>query len=133
MIFRNIILDTLPDRVIDLDCLNYLENRGKGWVAIIEKAVIGFAIVDLEGHSVWALFLFPEYENKGFGKKLHTIMMDWYFSHTRESIWLKTAPNTRAETFYNKNGWTETEYTPKELIFKMSYYEWTEYKMRLQG
>ncbi len=122
-----------PDRVTDKDCEDHLTILGKGWVAVADYMIIGFAIVDLSGRSVWALFLLPEFENKGYGKKLHTVMMDWYFTLTREPIWLKTASNTRAETFYNKNGWTEIEFTSEEIKFEMNYDEWTEYKMRLFG
>lgn len=122
-----------PDRITDKDCEDHLTRLGKGWVAVIDNMIIGFAIVDLSANNVWAMFLLPEHENKGYGKKLHTVMMDWYFAQTREPIWLTTASNTRAETFYNKNGWTETAYTPEELKFEMNYDEWTEYKMRLFG
>lgn len=34
-------------------------------------------------------------------------MMDWYFGQTPESVWLGTAPKTRAEMFYRKMGWQE--------------------------
>ena len=46
-----------PDLVTDEDCVNYITNRGKRWVCEINKEIIGFAIVDLIDHNIWALFL----------------------------------------------------------------------------
>ena len=80
-----------PALVTDKDCEDYITIRGKGWVCEIDNSVIGFAIADLAENNIWALFLQPEYERKGIGKKLHDIMLDWYFSKTKEKVWLGTA------------------------------------------
>ena len=122
-----------PDRVKDADVAEYLTHRGKGWVAVIDDKIIGFAIADLIGHSIWALFLLPEYEGRGYGNKLHQTMLDWYFSESRDTLWLTTAANTRAENFYNKHGWTEVNYSEAEIKFEMNYDEWMEYKMSENG
>ena len=96
-----------PALVTDEDCKNYLLHRGKGWVCEIENRIVAFAIVDLMDHNVWALFVEPPFEGRGIGKRLHNDMLDWYFSHTDKTIWLGTAPSTRAESFYRKAGWKE--------------------------
>ena len=80
-------------------------RRGKGWVCETDNKIIGFAIVSVLDNNVWALFLDPQFEGKGIGKKLHDEMMDWYFSQTDAGIWLSTAPGTRAEIFYRRAGW----------------------------
>ena len=94
-----------PDLVSDQDCKEFLFERGKGWVCEIENQIVGFAIADLQENNIWALFLKPEFEGRGIGKKLHSIMLDWYFSTGKENVWLGTSPNTRAEKFYAKAGW----------------------------
>ncbi len=94
-----------PELVTASDCLDYIENRGRGWVCEIESKVLGFAIVDLVERSVWALFLHPDFEGRGIGRKLHDIMLDWYFDQTDETICLGTDPGTRAEGFYRAAGW----------------------------
>ena len=124
---ENVLSD--PSFVTDKDCENYIKIRGKGWVCDIDNAVIGFAIADLQENNIWALFLQPGYEGKGIGKKLHDIMLDWYFSKTREKVWLGTAPNTRAEMFYRKCGWKEVgKHGKGEIKFEMTYDDWKKTK-----
>jgi ribosomal protein S18 acetylase RimI-like enzyme len=94
-----------PTLVSDEDCKIYLTEKGKGWVCEIDKNIIGFSIVDVKDKNVWALFVHPEFEAKGIGKKLYDMMLNWYFNQTKETVWLSTAPNTRAEKFYGKAGW----------------------------
>ena len=118
-----------PNLVTDKDCEEFLTIRGKGWVYEINKQVVGFSIVDLENNNVWALFLSPEFESQGIGKQLHDIMIDWYFAQTKKNIWLGTSPNTRAEIFYRRSGWTEIGVLGKgEIKFEMTYDDWTERK-----
>jgi GNAT superfamily N-acetyltransferase len=96
-----------PALVTDEDCEEYITIRGKGWVCEIENTVVGFAIADLKEHNIWALFVHSEYEGKGIGKRLHDIMLHWYFANTKETVWLSTAPGTRAERFYRLQGWRD--------------------------
>jgi hypothetical protein len=61
----------------------------------------------------------------GIGKKLHQIMMDWYFVQTKEKIWLGTDPQSRAEKFYRMQGWKETGTHGKgEIKFEMDFETW---------
>ncbi len=119
-----------PSLVPDKDVEEYITNRGKGWVCEFEKKIIGFAIVDLIANNVWALFIDPVYEAKGIGKKLHRMMMDWYFVHTREKIWLGTEPHSRAEKFYRLQGWTEVgKHGKGEIKFEMSFETWSDFSV----
>ena len=114
-----------PALVTNKDCENYLVSRGKGWVCEIDGRVVGFAIADLIDHNVWALFVHPDFDKKGIGKKLHDDMLDWYFSQTNLTIWLGTSPNTRAEQFYRKAGWKEIGTHGKgEIKFEMDASSW---------
>lgn len=114
-----------PALVSDADCAHYLTERGKGWVAVVNETVVGFAIADLVEHNIWALFLHPDFEKKGIGKQLHDAMMDWYFQQTPVTVWLSTAPDTRAAAFYKKAGWTENgTYGKGELKFEMEATKW---------
>ena len=114
-----------PNLVTDKDCEEFISVRGKGWVCEIDQQIVGFAIADLKENNIWALFVDPEYERKGIGQKLHRKMLDWYFTQTKEKVWLGTAFNTRAEKFYRKAGWTEVgTHGPKEIKFEMTYNNW---------
>lgn len=114
-----------PGLVTDKDCEDFIITRGKGWVCEINNEVVGFSIVDLKDNNIWALFLKPEFEKRGIGKQLHDIMLDWYFVQTRVNVWLGTSPNTRAELFYRKMGWTEIgKHGKGEIKFEMTYEAW---------
>jgi GNAT superfamily N-acetyltransferase len=114
-----------PNLVTDEDCIEFITKRGKGWVYEIDNKIVGFSIVDLVDHNIWALFLKPEFEKQGIGRKLHDIMLNWYFTQTKTKVWLGTSPNTKAERFYRKAGWTEIGTHGKgELKFEMAYKNW---------
>lgn len=103
----------------------YLTVRGKGWVCELEDFIVGFAIADLKESNIWALFLRPEFEGKGIGRHLQDLMLDWYFTHGKESVWLGTSRDTRAEIFYRKMGWRETGFHGKgEIKFEMTRAQW---------
>lgn len=107
------------------DNVAYLTEHGKGWVCEIENRIVGFSIVGLTQRNVWALFVLPEFEGKGIGRKLHDIMIDWYFSQTSEKIWLGTEQNTKAEIFYKKRGWTVVGmHGDDETKFEMTMEDW---------
>ncbi len=143
MIFREAILEDIPQiqvvrhavkenrlsdpgLVTDKDCEEYLFIRGKGWVCEFNHRIIGFAILDLTERNIWALFVHPEFEQLGLGKKLQGMMLGWYFTRYKETLWLGTAPHTRAEIFYRKTGWRSKGMRPNgELRFEMSSENWT--------
>ena len=110
----------IPDNLVE----EFITKRGKGFVCEIDDIIVGFSIVDFVENNVWALFLLPEFEGKGIGKKLHQLMLDEYFSKTKETIWLSTEANSRAETFYKKQGWKNAGFLGNEVKFEMSFEDW---------
>jgi GNAT superfamily N-acetyltransferase len=110
--------------VPDKDVEEFINQRGKGWVCEIDGRIVGFSIADLKDDNIWALFLDPEFEGNGIGKVLHQLMLDWYFEQGKESVWLGTAPDSRAETFYRMQGWREVGMHGKEIKFEMRKDEW---------
>ncbi|MCC3158495.1 GNAT family N-acetyltransferase [Hymenobacter sp. 15J16-1T3B] len=120
-----------PGLVTPADYVDYLTRRGQGWVAVTDDGqVAGFAIADLQGHSIWALFVHPDFDQRGLGKQLHGLMLDWYFQQTTETVWLSTAPGTRAEEFYRRQGWQETGRTSSgEVRFELTAARWTNQKL----
>lgn len=128
-IVRNSVIEntlSAPNLVTDEDCKEFMTVRGKGWVCEIDNQIVGFAIADLKEKNIWALFLNPKFEKKGIGQLLHKTMLDWYFTQTRDTVWLGTAFNTRAEKFYRKAGWTEVGTNgTKEIKLEMTFDDWT--------
>ena len=113
-----------PALITDEDCAIFLTQRGKGWVCVIDNAIVGFSIVDLKNKNIWALFVHPDFERKNIGRKLHGLALDWYFHQTKQTVWLGTAPHTRAEKFYRNAGWIEVGMHGKEIKFEMNYGFW---------
>ena len=120
---ENILTD--PKLVSNEDCRIYITQRGKGWVAVSNDAILGFAIADLEDNNIWALFIHPDHEKQGIGKQLHDTMLDWYFETGKRWVWLSTGPGTRAEGFYESHHWTRTgELDNGEIKFEMTADQW---------
>lgn len=114
-----------PQLVTEQDYVDYLSQRGKGWVCEVDGKLVGFAIADLVKHNVWALFILPEYEGQGIGRELLIALLDWYYNETHETIWLSTAPDTRAASFYRSFGFKETDKMPNgELKFELTADDW---------
>jgi len=110
-----------PGLVAEADYVEFLTRRGRGWVAVVEGRIAGFAIVDLSGNNLWALFVQPGFDRQGVGRALHDTMLDWYFAQTRKTLWLGTAPGTRAEAFYQQAGWHSLGLRPNgEVKFEMA-------------
>ena len=114
-----------PALVTDDDYQEFITLRGKGWVCEVDHQLVGFSIVDLHNHNIWALFLHPDFEKQGIGQLLHDTMLNYYFSITKTTVWLGTSPNTRAEGFYRKKGWKNVGMHGDELKFEMSFEDWT--------
>ena len=110
----------IPDELVE----EFITKRGKGFVCEIDDKIVGFSIVDFVENNVWALFLLPDFEGKRIGKKLHQLMLDEYFSKTKETIWLSTEANSRAEIFYKKQGWKNAGFHGNEVKFEMSFEDW---------
>lgn len=114
-----------PALVTDKDCEEFIMVRGKGWVCETDNIIVAFSIADLQENNIWALFVHPDYEGKGIGRKLHDLMLDWYFDQTQKTVWLGTAPGTRAEEFYKRKGWKVVGTHGKgETKFEMSFKDW---------
>jgi GNAT superfamily N-acetyltransferase len=83
-----------------------IETTGRGWVAIENDAVLGFAIGNQRTGNIWALFVDPAHERRGIGRQLHDTMVQWLFQQSLAKLSLGTAPGTRAAQFYETAGWT---------------------------
>lgn len=98
-----------PARVTREMCIDYLDKLGRGWVCEIEGRVVGFSYAARADHSIWALFVLPDFEGRGVGKALLNLAVDWLFEIGAERVILSTEANTRADRFYRAQGWTRGE------------------------
>ncbi len=67
--------------------------------------IVAFAIADRSTDSIFALFVLPGFEARGFGKALLAQARDWLLAQGAAVIWLTTGAGTRAEQFYAMQGW----------------------------
>ena len=94
-----------PSRVTTAMYLDYLDLLGKSWVCELDGVIAGFAAADKTDASVWALFVRPQFEGLGIGKRLLAMMADYLFSLGHDKVVLSTGADTRADTFYASQGW----------------------------
>jgi GNAT superfamily N-acetyltransferase len=90
------------------DYLQALEDGGRGWVIEEEGKIVGFAVGNAKTGNIWALFVEPGHEGKGYGRQLHDAMVAWLWAQGSSQLWLTTERDTRAERFYRKAGWACT-------------------------
>jgi GNAT superfamily N-acetyltransferase len=87
----------------------YLGGAGRGWLCEVGGEVVGFSVASLADASIWALFVRPGYEGRGIGRKLLGLATDWLFGTGAQSVTLSTEAGTRADRFYEGQGWQRGE------------------------
>ena len=118
-----------PARITISDYIRFITERGRGWVCQQDDRIVGFAIADVTGRNIWALFVMPGHEGIGIGTMLHNFMLDWYFNQQHEWVWLSTSPATRAERFYTNAGWNNMGVQEnQEIRFEMTKENWEKTK-----
>jgi GNAT superfamily N-acetyltransferase len=105
--------------ISDDDYREHIETLGRGWVIEIGGEIVAFAIVNARDGNVWALFVHPEHERRGHGRRLHDAMIAWCWERGLSKLWLTTAPGTRAERFYAAAGWSRAGVVGSELRFEL--------------
>ena len=95
-----------PGRITEAMYRDYLDALGRGWVAEQGGEIIGFSYADRTDSTIWALFVDPEREGLGAGKRLLRLAVDWLFEIGNAEVRLGTAAHTRADRFYAAQGWT---------------------------
>ena len=99
---ENILSD--PSRITVADYTAALDELGRTWVVEADGEIAGFA-TGYKAGSIWALFVHPSHEGRGYGRTLHSTMVNWLWSLGHTRLWLTTDPGTRAERFYISQGW----------------------------
>lgn len=111
---ENVLRD--PSKVTAADYRLRLDRGDGAWVCTDAREILGFACVDLQDRSVWALFVAPEHEGRGIGRLLHQTLVDWAFAKQLPDLRLSTEQGTRAAMFYERAGW--------ELVRDMGNGDW---------
>ncbi|MEM9266453.1 MAG: GNAT family N-acetyltransferase [Cyanobacteria bacterium P01_F01_bin.13] len=96
-------LGITPDSVTDM-----LQTDCRAWIAELDNQPIGFSIANKTDKTILGMFVLPDYEGRGAGRRLMQAAEDWLWSADISEIWLVTGndPNLRAYGFYLHLGWT---------------------------
>lgn len=86
------------------DYISAIEETGRGWVIETDGTVVAFAVGNAVTGNIWALFVDPQHEGRGHGRRLHDEMIASLFSSGLARLWLSTSPDTRAQRFYEAAG-----------------------------
>jgi len=92
--------------ITEADYRQAIAGSGSGWVVEVGGRVVGFAVGNRITGNVWALFVDPDHEGRGYGRKLHDEVVAWLWSQGLRRLSLTTEAGTRAEGFYLRAGWT---------------------------
>jgi GNAT superfamily N-acetyltransferase len=117
-VVENILSD--PTRVTNQMYEDFLAKTGRGWIAEIDDQIVAFCYADKVNASIWALFVRPGYEGKGFGQSLLKEAVDWLFGIGHESVYLTTGINTRADRFYSEQGWMRVPVSSTEVRYSLN-------------
>ena len=100
-------LGITPESVIAM-----LHTSHRGWVALDAGQVIGFVMGNQQTGEMWVIAVLPDYENRGVGRRLLTLVEDWLWSTGWKELWLTTDPdeNFRAVGFYRRLGWVDWKF-----------------------
>ena len=104
-------LAELAERGITADALTALLAAAppSAWVAEDDAgAVVGFAMVDLDEASLFALFVLPTHEGHGIGSALLAHAEAALFAQ-HDRAWLETAADSRAAALYRARGWSDAQ------------------------
>jgi GNAT superfamily N-acetyltransferase len=107
--------------ITDEEVRTAIEDTGRAWIVEQDGKVVAFAIGNTITGNIWALFVRPEYEGRGYGRQLHDTMVNWLWAAGLDRLWLTTEPGTRAQRFYEAAGWRLTGTTDRgELRYELS-------------
>lgn len=86
-----------------------MASTHRGWLCEADGRVVGFSIGNCETGELWVVAVLPEYEGRGIGRKLISLVEEWLWSCGWKEAWLTTDPNThlRAYGFYRTQGWLD--------------------------
>jgi len=93
-----------PASIAAADYAPYVEG-GLCWVWEARGEVAGFAALDSEAASVWALFVAPGAERRGGGRALLEALLGEARRLGLPELRLATEPGSRAEHVYRAAGW----------------------------
>jgi GNAT superfamily N-acetyltransferase len=106
--------------ISERDYIDHLETLGRGWVIEGGDRIVAVVVGNARNGNIWGLFVDPEFEQRGHGRRLLDTAVDWLWSQGLTQLWLTTTPDTRAQGFYEAAGWRRAGMTEHgEIRFEL--------------
>lgn len=83
-----------------------IEAAPCAWVAVADGGIAGFAMIDDDRGTLFAVFVRPEWEGQGIGRALIAQAEQVLFVN-HPTIWLETGRDSRAASAYRHLGWDD--------------------------
>ena len=81
--------------------------EGGAWICLDNGKAAAFSIASMNPEpTLWALFVRPSHEGRGIGQQLMAYSVEWFKAQGAACVCLSTDPGTRADRFYQAQGWT---------------------------
>lgn len=107
--------------ISERDYVEHLETLGRGWVIEVADQIVAVVVGNARSGNIWGLFVHPDFERRGFGRRLLDTAVAWLWSEGLAELWLTTEPRTRAQGFYESAGWMHAGMTEHgEIRFELS-------------
>jgi ribosomal protein S18 acetylase RimI-like enzyme len=86
-----------------------LGQSHRGWLCEADGRIVGFAMGNRESGELWVIAVLKEFESRGIGKRLLTLVEEWLHYAGWSELWLTTDTDDRlrAVGFYRHLGWTD--------------------------
>ena len=115
---------TRSGAISERDYIEHLETLGRGWVIEEGDRVVAVVVGNARNGNIWGLFVHPEFERRGLGRRLLDTAVDWLWSRGLTQLWLTTTPGTRAHGFYEAAGWKQAGLTEHgEIRFELNQHD----------
>ena len=91
------------------------------WVAVLDGRIAGFSVADAGPGTIWALFIDPDFEGQGLGKRLLTLAVGTLRNAGCPGVTLKAGQDTQAEALYRAAGYEEVSRSGETIVFAFSF------------
>lgn len=106
---NHLTLEALAERGLTQDstAMRLASGEWQAWVVEERSAVVAFSMADARSGTVFAVFVRPEAERRGYGRALLHAAEKWLFAAGWTTIRLQTSEEsyTRAHRVYRAAGW----------------------------
>ena len=97
-----------------------IKDSHRGWLCEVDDNAVGFAMGNRTNGEMWVIATLKEFEGRGIGKHLLTLVEEWLWSEGWNEIWLTTDmdESLRAIGFYRHIGWEDWKFEDGDRFMK---------------